>query len=161
MSGFWLMGRRMNDTTPMKNSTTNNTTGDTGCRMAHAEMFFMSVPTLRGPAAFGSTTFTVSPGRRNAPAVVTTSSSPCQAFGNHEAFGHRVADANGAALGLVLFVHDQHEGALRIGEHGGLRQHRALGRADDHFAARERAGAQRRIGLQRDADFTEPRVRDR
>ena len=42
MSGFELMGRRTKATMPMNNSTTNSTMGDTGCRIAQAEMFFMT-----------------------------------------------------------------------------------------------------------------------
>ncbi len=41
-SGLRVTGSRMNATTPMNSSTTNRTIGDTGWRIAHAEIFFMS-----------------------------------------------------------------------------------------------------------------------
>ena len=42
------MGRRMNATTPRKNSTTNSTIGVIGWRIAHAEMFFTNCPRCPG-----------------------------------------------------------------------------------------------------------------
>ena len=42
MSGLSVIGSRTNATRPMNSSTTNSTIGDTGCRIAHAEMFFMT-----------------------------------------------------------------------------------------------------------------------
>ena len=47
MSGLSVIGRRTNATMPMNNSTTNSTIGDTGCRIAQAEMFLHE----RAPAA--------------------------------------------------------------------------------------------------------------
>ena len=47
MSGFSVTGSRMNATMPMKNSTTNSTTGGSGCRIAHADMFLMAAAGTR------------------------------------------------------------------------------------------------------------------
>ena len=75
MSGFEVTGSRTNATMPMNNSTTNSTIGDTGWRIAHAEMFFMSA-LPRGSRRMRGATFTFSPSRRKPPAVVTTRSLP-------------------------------------------------------------------------------------
>ncbi len=42
MGGFSVTGSRMNATVPANSSTANSTIGNTGCRMAQAEMFFMT-----------------------------------------------------------------------------------------------------------------------
>ena len=42
ISGCRLIGSRIKDTTPRKNSTTNSTIGVMGCLIAQAEMFFMN-----------------------------------------------------------------------------------------------------------------------
>ena len=92
MSGFRLMGRRMKATMPMKNSTTNSTTGDTGWRIAQAEIFFMRVsPCDRDALALAQETAC---GDHDAFA-------PCEAFGDDDSIRRGVRHSNGASQHFV------------------------------------------------------------
>ena len=75
MSGLSVRGRRKKATSPMKTRTTNSTTGVTGWRIAHADMFFMACLYLAALAGAGAMR-TSSPSRRKPPAVATTRSLP-------------------------------------------------------------------------------------
>src|SRR5689334_18527963 len=155
------MGSRMNDTTPMKNSTTNSTTGVTGWRIAHADMFLMNEAAresggcglLRiGHAYFLADAQERAGGRDDAFVAVETCA-------DHEPLGNRVGDAHSATLGRVVAADDEHVRALRIREHRRLRQDRALSRAGRHFCTRECTRPNLRVGRERDANLAESRLR--
>ena len=100
MSGFSVTGRRTKATMPMKSSTTNSTTGVTGCRIAHADMFFMAGVPSGGAAAVGAT-FTSSPSRRKPPAVATTRSCARESAADDRAGVRDAGDVHRVALDLV------------------------------------------------------------
>ena len=159
MSGLSVIGRRMNDTSPMKSSTTNSTTGVTGCRIAHADMFFMMRPYL-ALASVGDATrdlFTIaqeSAGGRDDALVAGESRADDRA-----GVGRCPETRTGRRSTWLSALDDQHVTALAVGQHRRLRQHRALRLVDRNLGACERAGPQRRVGLQRDADVAEARGR--
>ncbi len=110
------------------------------------------------PAAI-KTGLTVSPSCRNAPARRDDLVLGIEALGNGHSARHHAGDAYRSTLNLALRIDDEHVAALVVAEHGGLRQHGALGVADRHLGARERARAQIRIRRQRDLGGAETRRR--
>src|SRR5690348_10857983 len=127
----------MKDTVPMKSSTTNSTMGETGCRMAHAEMFRMT-------ASLPSGRWRVPVGRRGSDVDrLTIAQEPAggrdyalrarQPLRDDDTALGRARDAHRMALDLACGVHQQDVTPVRVGHHCGLRQHRPLGLVHGHY----------------------------
>src|SRR5207302_3959814 len=136
-SGSAVTGRRTKATTPMNSSTTNSTTGGSGWRMAHAEMFFMkAAPSSerrvrrgrrrgrlcgwRGHLHFFSVT--QKPGRGGHHAL-----GPAEAGRDGHTLIRSVRDAHRAPCGVIAGIVHLHVSAPDVGEDSRslvLRMHR-------------------------------------
>src|SRR6185437_14982653 len=159
-SGFRVRGRRLKATVPRNSSTTNSTTGETGWRMAQAEIFFMgAVASLAGGGRGARRDLDGFAIAQEAAGGGHDALLAGQALRDDDAGLGRARHLDGPPLNLLRSIDHEHVAAGGVGHHGGLRQHRPLCLVNRDLGAGECAGPQRRVGLELDADVAEPRGR--